>query len=79
MKRKHAKTLAAIFSRPTPGSIPWGDIEALFKALGAEVGEREGSRIAIVLFGRIRIRALSPVFVSGWKRMERRHEQHHDH
>jgi|SRR5690554_2572372 len=55
MKRKHAKTLAAIFSRPTPGSIPWGDIESLFRALGAEIQEREGSRIAVVLFGEVRV------------------------
>jgi hypothetical protein len=36
MKRKHAR-LAAIFSRPTPGSIPWSDIESLFRALGADI------------------------------------------
>lgn len=55
MKRKHAKTLAAIFSRPTPGSIPWSDIESLLKALGADIQEREGSRIAVVLFGEVRV------------------------
>lgn len=55
MKRKHTKTLAAIFTRPVPGSIQWGDIEALLKALGAEVEEREGSRVAIVLFGEVRV------------------------
>lgn len=55
MKRKHAKTLAAIFSRPTPGTIAWSDIEALFKALGAEIQEREGSRIAVVLFDEVRV------------------------
>ncbi|WP_139233041.1 type II toxin-antitoxin system HicA family toxin [Halomonas korlensis] len=32
----------------------WGDIESLFKALGAEVEEREGSRVA-VLFGEARV------------------------
>jgi hypothetical protein len=53
MKRKHAKVLAAIFAHPTPGNIPWRDIEALFKALGAEIEEREGSRIAVVLFGEV--------------------------
>ncbi|MGP9766381.1 type II toxin-antitoxin system HicA family toxin [Halomonas sp. AOP13-D3-9] len=55
MNRKHAKTLAAIFSRPTPGSIAWGDIESLFKAMGADIQEREGSRIAVVLFGEVRV------------------------
>ncbi|CAM4290558.1 type II toxin-antitoxin system HicA family toxin [Vreelandella rituensis] len=55
MKRKHERTLAAIFSRPVSGTIAWGDIEALFKALGAEVEEREGSRVAVVLFGEVRV------------------------
>ena len=30
------------------GNIPWKDIESLFKALGAEVSERTGSRVAVV-------------------------------
>lgn len=55
LKRKHAKTLAAIFSRPVSGTIAWSDIESLFVALGAEVNEREGSRIAVVLFGEVRV------------------------
>lgn len=55
MKRKHANTLAAIFSRPTPGSVSWKDIEALFTALGAEVEERAGSRVAVFLFGEVRV------------------------
>ncbi|WP_235937293.1 type II toxin-antitoxin system HicA family toxin [Vreelandella azerica] len=55
LKRKHAKTLAAIFSRPVSGTIAWSDIESLFMALGAEVSEREGSRIAVVLFGEVRV------------------------
>ncbi len=55
MKRKHDRILAAIFSRPVSGSIPWGDIESLFKALGADVEEREGSRVAVVLFGEVRV------------------------
>jgi len=55
MKRKYGWTLAAIFSRPVSGSISWGDIESLFKALGADVEEREGSRIAVVLFGEVRV------------------------
>lgn len=55
LKRKHAKTLAAIFSRPVSSTIAWSDIESLFVALGAEVNEREGSRIAVVLFGEVRV------------------------
>ena len=55
MKRKHQKTLSQIYTRPTSGNIPWTDIEALFKALGAEVSERAGSRVAVVLFGEVRV------------------------
>ena len=55
MRRKHTKTLALIFSRPVPGSVPWRDIEALFIELGAEISEREGSRIGVRLFGERRV------------------------
>ena len=55
MKRKHQITLERIYKRPTSGSIPWADIEALFKALDANVSERAGSRVAVVLFGEVRV------------------------
>lgn len=55
MSRKHAKTLAAIFARPVSANIPWRDIEALLVELGVIVGEREGSRIGIDLFGVVRV------------------------
>ena len=55
MKRKHQRTLERIFARPTSGTIPWSDIESLFKALDAEVSERAGSRVAVVLFGEVRV------------------------
>jgi hypothetical protein len=55
VKRKHQKTLELIFSMPTSGNIPWSNIEALFIALGADVSERAGSRIAVVLFGEVRV------------------------
>jgi hypothetical protein len=55
MKRKHQRTLEHIFNRPTSGNIPWTDIESLLKALGADVSERSGSRIAVVLFGEVRV------------------------
>src|SRR5699024_2199823 len=48
MKKRHATTLGAIYGRPVSGTIRWSDIEALFVALGADVEERSGSRIAIV-------------------------------
>lgn len=51
MNTKHRKTLAAIFTRPTSASIVFSDIEALIKALGDSVLEREGSRVRIELNG----------------------------
>ena len=55
MKRKHQRTLELIFARPVSGNLPWRDIEALFLELGAEVSERAGSRVAVVLFGEVRV------------------------
>lgn len=55
MKRKSLKTLSLIFSRPVSGSIKWRDIESLLVDLGADVSEREGSRIGVKLFGEVRV------------------------
>lgn len=55
MKKKHQKILAAIYKRPVSGNIYWSDIESLFIALGADVSERSGSRIAVVLFDEVRV------------------------
>jgi hypothetical protein len=55
MQRKHQKTLEQIFNRPISGNIAWKDIESLFKALGADLSERSGSRVAVVLFGEVRV------------------------
>lgn len=55
MKRKHQRTLERIYSRPASGNISWADVESLFEALGADVSERAGSRVAVVLFGEVRV------------------------
>ena len=55
MKRKHQRTLELIFARPVSGNVQWRDVEALFEELGAEVSEREGSRVAVFLFEEIRV------------------------
>ncbi len=55
MKRKHQKTLELIFQLPVSANIKWLDLEALFGALGAELIEREGSRIEVFLFNEVRI------------------------
>lgn len=55
MQRKHERTLLALYARPVSGSIPWKDIEGLFVAMGATLEERKGSRIAVILFGEVRV------------------------
>lgn len=55
MKRKHQKTLELIFSHPVSANIKWHEIESLFTVLGAELIEREGSRVEVFLFGEVRI------------------------
>lgn len=49
MNAKHRKTLDAIFSRPTSGSVKFSAIEALIVALGGQVREGAGSRVALQL------------------------------
>jgi hypothetical protein len=55
LKRSHSKTLQAIFAHPTSANIAWKDVEALLVGLGAEISQREGSRVAIYLFGEVRV------------------------
>ena len=55
MKAKHLKTLHLVFSRPTPAGVKWPDVRALLIAMGASVSQREGSRVAIELFGQIKV------------------------
>ena len=54
-KAQASENARQIYNRPTSGNIPWKDIESLFKVLGAEVSERTGSRVAVVLFNEIRV------------------------
>jgi hypothetical protein len=55
MKRKHERTLELIFARPVSGNVRWADIKTLFRELGAEIEEHEGSRVEVYLFGVVRI------------------------
>ncbi len=55
MKVKHKRTLELIFARPISGNIRWDDIVSLFRELGAEIKEREGSRVEVFLFGQVRV------------------------
>jgi hypothetical protein len=54
MKSKHLSTLHALFERPTRSGIVFADIEALILALGGEVREGAGSRVAFELHGSLR-------------------------
>lgn len=45
------KTLEAIFAEPVRSDVAWADVEALFRALGAEVSEGKGSRVRVHLEG----------------------------
>lgn len=55
MNNRHRKTLAAIFTDPVPASIPWAEIESLFRALGADILEGRGSRVRVELGGRFSV------------------------
>ncbi|MCQ0987936.1 type II toxin-antitoxin system HicA family toxin [Jiella sp. LLJ827] len=55
MKKRHHRTIEAIFARPVSGTIRWSDIEAMFVELGATVEERAGSRVGVRLFGEVRV------------------------
>ena len=49
MGKKHERTLRAIFRHPAASNITWADALAFLVACGAELEEREGSRMAIHL------------------------------
>ncbi|MDP3636274.1 MAG: type II toxin-antitoxin system HicA family toxin [Azonexus sp.] len=55
MKRKRQRTVELIYARPVSANVRWPDIEALFNELGAEIAEREGSRVEVFLFGVVRV------------------------
>ncbi len=52
MRKRHLRTLKAIFEEPTRANIAWSAIESLLLALGAEITEGRGSRVRVHLKGR---------------------------
>ena len=52
MRKRHLRTLKAIFEEPTRANIAWSAIESLLLALGAEITEGKGSRVRFYLNGR---------------------------
>ena len=51
MNRKCKKIYNEIYKEPVPSDIEWSDIETLFRALGAEISEGNGSRVRVKLNG----------------------------
>jgi hypothetical protein len=51
MNKAQQATLNDLFTRPTRSNIRWSAIESLIRALGGEVMERAGSRVAARLNG----------------------------
>ena len=51
LSKKHRKTLADVFAKPTRPDVRWSRIESLAVALGGTVEERAGSRVALNLNG----------------------------
>jgi len=53
VRSKHKRILEAIFSSPARSDLRWSDIESLLSSLGAEITQRKGSRVAIILEGQV--------------------------
>lgn len=51
LSSRHRKTLAKIFEEPVRSDVPFTDVEALLRALGAELSEGRGSRLRVFLGG----------------------------
>ena len=47
VRSRHRRTLRAIFATPTASGIRWDEVVSLFRACGAEVVERAGSRVYV--------------------------------
>jgi len=52
MKAKHRKILLSIFTKPTLAGIIFDDLASLVTALGGQVREGEGSRVAFEINGK---------------------------
>lgn len=53
MNRKQKRVLAAIFRKPTSGTIAWADIEGLLMTVGCDVIEGKGSRVRFAKDGMV--------------------------
>ena len=56
MKRRNQRALELLFRRPVRGNVSFDSVLALLRELGAEFEhDRAGSRVAIVLFGEVKV------------------------
>jgi len=55
MNAKQEKTLKDIFHNPVKSSVLWPDVESLFRACGAHIEERSGSKVCVMLNGVIAV------------------------
>ncbi len=53
MNAKQRKTLAALFAKQVPQSLPFRDVESLLLAVGCHVREGECSRVSFVRDGMV--------------------------
>ncbi len=49
MNRRHRRTLGRIFAEPAPADLCWSEIDALLRAIGAEISEVAESRVRVAL------------------------------
>ncbi len=53
MNKKHRKTLTDIYEKPTRADVSWKDVASLFRVIGSDIFEGEGSRISVVFNKRV--------------------------
>lgn len=51
MNHRHRKVVHAIFAHPVPANLDFKEVQSTLKELGAEIEDRNGSRIAVSLKG----------------------------
>ncbi|MCK9391354.1 MAG: hypothetical protein M0Q01_07300 [Syntrophales bacterium] len=53
MNKKYRKTLTDIYEKPTRADVSWKNVASLFRAIGSDIFEGEGSRISVVFNKRV--------------------------
>ena len=53
MNNKNKRILEQVFDQPVRVDVRWSDVETLLIALGAEIKEGRGSRVSLVLRGKV--------------------------